>query len=211
MALDPGHRPPPQAPGHGVVDRAVHGLPGGMERHRDLPPREPLGPTGEEPTVGRGQRTFPITPGDFLDDHAALRAVDAAHGVDEEHGDLPERHELEPARREAVVAGPLAVTPRANRAAVAPGLDRYLQGEPAAIGGERHRAVDEGLLRGDAVQDSLEEHRVRLPGQGGRDNPSLTRGFTRCTPFSPPRRSYLPANSAEDPLFGSFDRTRLGS
>ena len=70
--LDPGHRSPPQAPGHGVVDRAVHGLPGSVERHRDLPPREPLGPTGEEPAVRRGQRTFPITLGDFLDDHAAL-------------------------------------------------------------------------------------------------------------------------------------------
>src|SRR5262249_37937584 len=79
----------------------------------------------------------------------------------------------------------LAVTPGADRAAVASVFDPDLQGEPACLRGHGHPAVDEALLWGDAVEDSLEEHRVRLRGQGGRDNPSLTRGFTRFTAFLP--------------------------
>src|SRR5512135_3568936 len=190
QGLDPGQRAVRQPPGHRVVDRAVHGVPGGMEDHRDLLPREPLGPTREGPAISRGLPAFAVTPGDPLDDHATHRAVDAAHGVDEERGDLPERHELEAARREAVVAGPLMVTPGADRAAVAAGLDPDLQGKPACLRCEGRPAVDEALLRGDAVEDSLEEHRVRPRGRGGRDNPSLARGFTRCT-TAPPSRPYF--------------------
>src|SRR5262249_37298244 len=41
--------------------------------------------------------------------------------------------------------------------------------------------VDEGRLRGDAVEDSLEEHRVGPLGGDGWDNPFWTGGRTRCT------------------------------
>src|SRR5262249_52420520 len=103
--LDPAQFAVFQAPRHGVLDRAVDGLPGGVECRGDLLPRQPLGPTGQEPAIGDGQWTRAITPGDFLDRDAAEWAVGAPRCVDEGHGDLPERNELVTARREAS-AGP---------------------------------------------------------------------------------------------------------
>src|SRR5262249_37169702 len=91
-SLDPAQFAAFQAPRPGVLDRAVDGFPGGMERRGDLLPREPLGPASQEPAIGDGERALAITPGDFLNGDAAVWAVGAARRVDEGHGDLPERN-----------------------------------------------------------------------------------------------------------------------
>src|SRR5512142_426693 len=60
--LDPLKRAAPQTPLDGELHRAVDRFPGGMERRCYLKPRQPLGPPGQEPAVGRGQLTLAVAP-----------------------------------------------------------------------------------------------------------------------------------------------------
>lgn len=107
----------------------VAGLPGdlvdadggdaGESDARGVLPREALGPRGEEPAEGFGGALLAVGPRHALDlDRDATGAIDAAQAVDEEGGQAEQRHELEAARREAVVAGTLAAAAGAHRAAV---------------------------------------------------------------------------------------------
>ena len=82
-------------------DRPEHLVPAGAEDARDLLPTEALGPAREKPHVGGRQLVLPVGPGHPLDGHAAARAIDAAHHVEKEHAQAPERDELEAARRQA--------------------------------------------------------------------------------------------------------------
>ncbi len=56
--------------------------------------------------------------------------------------------------------GPLTVAAGANRLAVTPGFNIYLQGNSPLLRYKSHFAINEGLLRSNAIEDSLEEHRV---------------------------------------------------
>lgn len=112
---DAGESDARAAPGDGAMD----GVPGGAEDARGVLPREALGPRGEEPAEGFGGALLAVGPRHALDlDRDATGAIDAAQAVDEEGGQAEQRHELEAARREAVVAGTLAAAAGAHRAAV---------------------------------------------------------------------------------------------
>src|SRR5690606_6090856 len=66
-------------------------------------PRERLGPTREEPTVGMGERRLARGPWNQLGFDATPRAVDAAHAVQAPDRGRPQREEVELALGERVV------------------------------------------------------------------------------------------------------------
>jgi hypothetical protein len=51
--LDSSHRPSPQVLSDGILNRAIHSFPGGVEYHGDFQPRQSPGPTSQEPSVDR--------------------------------------------------------------------------------------------------------------------------------------------------------------
>ena len=131
----------------------------------DLLPGEALGPTGEEPGAGVGEAVLAGGPGDGLDLDAAARAVDAAHGVAEDDGDLPERHEVEAAWRQNVVAGRGAPALRAPGPGPDAGPDADLEGQARGVWvlEQPNGVIDERRVLLDPIQDSLELHPVPLP------------------------------------------------
>ena len=78
---------------------ATHGSP---EDNRNNHPH----PAGQESAIARRQMALAISAGDLLDGHAAGRAIDAPHRVQQEHRHGPQRHILEAADRQTVVARP---------------------------------------------------------------------------------------------------------
>ncbi len=69
-------------------------------------PGQPFRPARQEPAKARRLRTLSLGPRHLLDGHAALPAVHSPHRIREEHGDPPQRYEIEPPRGQAVVARP---------------------------------------------------------------------------------------------------------
>jgi len=61
-----------------------------------------------------GGLVFAFAPRDLFHDHAALAAVDAPHGIQEENQKPPERNELEPPLGEMIVARCRFPAPRAD-------------------------------------------------------------------------------------------------
>jgi|LakMenEpi03Aug12_release.lakeMendotaPanAssembly.Ray.scaffolds.fasta_scaffold11791_9 hypothetical protein len=116
-----------KAPFDRVFYGAKHVVPGRVECVGGLLPGEPLGPAGQEPAVACREMFLAVTPRHPLDGHSALRAIDPPHRVDEEHRDVPQRHELKPSWRKPVVPRPLLAASRADRPAVGPGLDLDLE------------------------------------------------------------------------------------
>ena len=131
-----------EAPLDGHAHGPIDGVPGGGERRGDLLPRQALGPPGEEPGVGVGHSVLAGGPRDGLDLHAAAGAGHAAHRVDEDHGDVPQGHEVESPRRPRVVARGRAPAVRARRAGPAAGTHADLEGQ-ARVLDEPHGLVDE--------------------------------------------------------------------
>src|SRR5712691_4809634 len=161
--LDPAQIHMGAAPRHGHRDRAEHLVPTRVEDLGDLTPTEPLRPAGEKPLVGGGPLVIPVGPGHLLDAHAAGRAVDAAHHIEEEHRDPPERHELKLARREAIVLRALTPAHRTARTIPRMGVDVDLEHQSARPTLQLHGAVDKSPLLLDPIQDSLDLHpAVRL-------------------------------------------------
>ena len=122
-----------KAPVDGHAHGPIDGVPGRGERRGDLLPRQALGPPGEEPGVGVGQSVLAGGPREGLDPHAAARAGHAAHGVEEDHGDVPQGHEVEAPDRLRVVARPgagTASTSRGSRRGDVPGPRCSAAGAP---------------------------------------------------------------------------------
>ena len=163
--LDVGEVAVGESPVDGGPDGAIDGVPGGGEGVGDLLPGEVLGPTGEEPGAGVGEAVVAGGPGDGLDLDAAARAVDAAHGVAEDDGDLPERHEVEAAWRQNVVAGRGAPALRAPGPGPDAGPDADLEGQARGVWvlEQPNGVIDERRVLLDPIQDSLELHPVPLP------------------------------------------------
>ena len=99
-----------------------------------------------------------VGPGHLFHRDAARRAIDPSHHVEEEHAQPPERHELEAARRQAIVHAAAAATSRTPWTIATMGRDRDGQGESADLLLEVHRAIDESALLLNPVQDSLDLH-----------------------------------------------------
>ena len=178
---------------HGVPHRVADVLPGGVEHRGDFHPGKPPRPTSQEPLVVDRQPALARRPGNTLDRHAALRAVHAAHGVNEDHGDLPQRDELEPPFVQAVIPRTALAAARADGPAVGPRPDRDFQRGPHGILAPARRAVDEGRVTSHAVEDSLELH----PGCASSDDEVLT------TPSWP--------KAAQDALVGTHFAPPLGA
>ena len=97
-------------------------------------------------------------PGHPLDPDPAARAIHPPRGVPQKHLDPPQRHELEAARRQTIVARPRGTTHRAYRAAVGPGLHLDLQDRLPCALGPTHRGVHKGFELLYSIQDSLQLH-----------------------------------------------------
>ena len=81
-----------QPTGNGHLDRAEDVVPTGLEHLGHFLPRQPSGPAGQEPGIGGGQVVLASSPRDLFHLHAAGLTTDSAHGVEEEHGKAPQRH-----------------------------------------------------------------------------------------------------------------------
>src|SRR5271166_2011056 len=170
-----------QTPRNRVFYRTKHVFPTDSKGIRHILPAEPFRPAGKEPAEGRRQRTFSFGPRHLLHRHAALRAVHPPHRVDEEHGNLPERHKLEPPPRQPVVARSLAATTGTDRSAVGPRLDRHLDRQPGCFFRPLGFSVNKRLVSLDAIEDTLQLHPVLAPGEMvGLLTPSLPGNLTGC-------------------------------
>ena len=173
--LDVGEVAVREAPVDGHAHGPMDGVPGGGERGGDLLPGQALGPPGEEPGVGVGQSMLAGGPRESLDPHAAARAGHAAHGVEEDHGDVPQGYEVEaPDRQRVVTRGP---APALRALCASPGAGPYpdLNALPRVLH-QPHRLVDERRVLLDPIQDSLELHPVLLARHLGAPTPNC-RGF----------------------------------
>ena len=81
------------------------------------------------------------------------------------------------------------------------GLQNLPPRQLAFLRDQSYLAIHKGLLRSNAIEDSLEEHRVGPLDRDSLGKPSLTDGCTRCTTFPPSSLYFLPTNSAEDRTF----------
>jgi hypothetical protein len=79
-------------------------------------------------------------PGDGLDHDAAGGAIHPAHPIEQKHKEAPQGDELEPTRREMIVAGGRPMTAGANRRRPLPRSDRYFDGGPLRGAGPRSLA-----------------------------------------------------------------------
>ena len=174
------------APQNGAFYSSKHVVPCRVEGDSCLLPRQAIRPSSEEPAVSRRQMLLALSPLHALDGRTALRAIDTPQGLDEEHRDVPQRHELEPPRREPVVAGPLLAAPRADRPATGPRLDLDLDAGLCTTSlNKRRLRVDKRLVRLDAIENSLELHPAVAPGEGLINQPHLYRKTPQDTSFSP--------------------------
>ena len=173
--LDVGEVAVREAPVDGHAHGPMDGVPGRGERRGHFLPRQAFGPPGEEPGVGIGQSVLAGGPRQGLDPHAAARAGHAAHGVEEDHGDVPQGHEVEAPDRLRVVARGRPPALRAPR--VGPGAGTYpdLDAQPRVLH-QPHRLVDERRVLLDPIQDTLELHPVLLARHLGAPTPNC-RGF----------------------------------
>ena len=119
-----------QAPADGVPHRIADMLPGGVEDGGHFLPGEPPSPAGQKPLIAGGQPRLAVGPRNLLDDDPTTWAIDAPQCVDEHHGDLPQRHVLEAAGCQAVVAGPVLPAAGTDRPAIGPRADRHFEGWP---------------------------------------------------------------------------------
>ena len=92
-----------QAPLHKPLHRAIDAFPTGVEGPRRLPPRQPPRPAGQKAHHGDGDRSFAIAPGNMLDDHPMLRAVNPPGGIEKPRHNPPQRQKEKPALRQPVI------------------------------------------------------------------------------------------------------------
>lgn len=104
-----------QSPGDDMFNRIEHLVPGSAKALCGFFPRKPARPTSKEQHIRFGHGAFAVAPGNFLDGHhAAPAAIDAAHGVQQEDEESPQRNELKASFRELVVPGRRQMAARAD-------------------------------------------------------------------------------------------------
>ena len=195
-----------EAPLYRVLDAAEDGVPARVEAARHLRPREHPRPARDEPHERVRRLALAGGPGHQLHRDAATRTVHAAHRIDEQHRDAPERHEGEQARRPVVVAAPLPVAVRAHGKGPAARSNVDVQRWPRGRPGPGDFVVDESGLRVQLAQDRLKVHRARglevgcrLPCTMHPSLPAPTTGARRRLAGGTPTRSRdaSPVTSAE--------------
>src|ERR1700694_3067194 len=68
-----------QAPADHILDGVAHLVPGSVERIGSFLPGELPRPAGQKQHIGSGQLVLTIAPGNLLDHHATIPAVDPSH------------------------------------------------------------------------------------------------------------------------------------
>ena len=172
-----------QTPGNRVFYRAKHVVPSGAEHLGHFLPRQPLGPAGQKPAVAGGQTALAVAQGtcSTFTPQSGNRPV-AWHTGRTRHA--PQRHELESAVRQAVVARPRLAAAGADRPAVGSRPDLDFDGQLVLLFEHSGFSVHEGLVMLDPIEDSLELHPVAAPERWVLANPSIPEGATGCTSFS---------------------------
>ena len=85
-----------------------------------------------------------ITPGNLLDHHATIPAVDTADAVQQENQKAPKRNKLEPPLGKTIVTRCRLLAPRADRRRALPCSDVHL--DAFLVGSEAGLLVDESAL-----------------------------------------------------------------
>src|SRR6266436_9156944 len=126
-----------QAPADHILDGVAHLVPGSVEGLSGFLPGELARPTSQKQHIGSGQLVLAITPGNLLDHHATIPAVDASHAVQQENQKAPQRNELEASLGKMIVTGRRLVAPRADRRRALPRsyvhFDAILVGAKAGV------------------------------------------------------------------------------
>ena len=133
-----------QAPGDDVLDSVANLFPGGAKRLGCFLPGELACPAGQKQHIGSGQPMLTIAPGNLLDHHATIPAVDASHAVQQENQKAPQRNELEAPLGEMIVTGRGLVAPRTDRRRALPRPDVHL--DACLVGSEAGVLVDEPAM-----------------------------------------------------------------
>src|ERR1019366_3149127 len=103
-----------QAPADHILDGVAHLVPGSVERFGGFLPGELTRPASQKQHVGSSQLVLAIAPGNLLDDHAAVPALDAPHAVQQEHQKAPQWDELEAPLGKVIVTRCRLVAPRTD-------------------------------------------------------------------------------------------------
>ena len=130
-----------QAPADHILDGVAHLVPGSVERLGGFLPGELARPAGQKQHIGFGQLVLAIAPGNLLDHHAAIAALDAPHAVQQEHQKAPERDELKAPLGKMIVTRCRLVAPRADRRRARPRPDVHF--DAFLVGAEAGVLVDE--------------------------------------------------------------------
>ncbi len=133
-----------QAPADHILDGVAHLVPGSVERLGGFLPGELARPAGQKQHIGSGQLVLAIAPGNLLDHHATIPAVDASHAVEQENQKAPQRNELEAALGEMIVTRRRLVAPRADRRRTLPRSDVHF--DAFLVGAEAGVLVDESPM-----------------------------------------------------------------
>src|SRR5208283_631759 len=95
-------------------------------------------------TDGSDRLVLTIAPGNFLDDHATVSALDAPHAVQQEYQKAPQRNELEAPRGKMIVTRCRLVAPRTDRRRTRPRPD--VDFDALLVGCEAGVLVDEPAM-----------------------------------------------------------------
>ena len=133
-----------QAPADHILDSVAHLVPGSVERLSRFLPGELPCPAGQKQHIGSGQLVLAIAPGNLLDHHATIPAVDASHAVEQENQKAPQWNKLEAPLGKMIVTGRGLVAPRADGRRALPRPDVHLYA--FLVGSEVGVLVDESPM-----------------------------------------------------------------
>jgi len=133
-----------QAPADHILDGVAHLVPGSVERLSRFFPGELPRPAGQKQHIGSGQLVLAIAPGNLLDHHATIPAIDAAHAVQQENQKAPQRNELEAPLGEMIITWCRLVAPRTDRCRALPRPDVHF--DAFLAGTEARVLVDESAM-----------------------------------------------------------------
>src|ERR1019366_4815971 len=133
-----------QAPADHILDGIAHFIPRSVERFGGFLPGELPRPAGQKQHIGSGQLVLAIAPGNLLDDHAAVAALDAPHAVQQEYQKAPQRDELEAPQGKMIVTRCRLVASRTDRRRARSRPDGHF--DALLVGGEAGVLVDEPAM-----------------------------------------------------------------
>jgi hypothetical protein len=133
-----------QAPADHILYGVAHLVPGSVERLGGFLPGELPRPARQKQHIGSGQLVLTIAPGNLLDHHSTIPAVDAPHAVQQENQKAPQRNELEAALGKMIVTRCRLMAPRADRRRALPRSHCHF--DAFVVGAETGVLVDESPM-----------------------------------------------------------------